>query len=109
MKKSTNHSTAYRESLYGETISQRDRVLGDLRRAGLLGVCSKVWYSTGVPNSRNYISTLRAERHHIVSVVCADDHGPTYRRYVLFHGPERVCNACPWQPAQLELINAART
>lgn len=89
-------------------LTQRDRVLRDLRAAGLRGVCSHTWYSSALPNSRNEISRLRAERHHIVTVVCADDHGPAYRRYVLFHGPERVCNSCPWGPRQLELLGIAQ-
>ena len=84
-------------------LSQRDRVEGDLHEAGARGVCSLFWYRTAAPNSRNVISVLRASGYHIESGVCSDEHGPAYRRYVLVHGPESTCPACPWTPAQLEL------
>jgi hypothetical protein len=87
-----------------DTLTQRDRVLGDLRAAGLRGVCSESWYKSALPNSRNYISALRAERHHIVSFTCGDDHGPNFARYLWLHGPQKTCPKCPWSPRQLELI-----
>lgn len=75
-------------------MSQKEKVLYDLKEAGLLGVCAEHWYRGAIPNSRNRIGELRREGHHIASAPCGDDHGPGYARYVLLHGPERSCGRC---------------
>lgn len=84
-------------------LSQRDRVETDLREAGAAGVCSLYWYRSAVPNSRNAISVMRAQGYHIVTEVCADEHGPVYRRYKLIHDAGRRCSTCSGTPEQLAL------
>lgn len=86
--------------------TQRQRVLEELHAAGERGVCSTQWYATGIPNSRNVLSVLRAEGFHIDSATCPDHHGAPFARYRLRHGPERECVGCRHHPAQLTLDEA---
>jgi hypothetical protein len=94
-------------SSVNEGLSQRERIEADLRRAGDDGVCSLTWYQTAAPNARNMISVMRAAGHHIEASVCADDHGPAYRRYVMLHDNSRRCPTCPGMPQQLALTEAS--
>ncbi len=77
-------------------MSQKDRVLADLREAGEQGVCSSHWYRGYIPNARNRIGELEQEGFVIASAPCADEHGPAFFRYWLTFDPERT-------PVQAEL------
>ena len=75
-------------------MSQKDRVLYALQRAGLEGVNDRHFYETHVPNARNRVGELLDEGYHIASFTQPID-GTPYSRYVLIHGPERLCSKCP--------------
>lgn len=77
-------------------MTQTERVLAELRAAGLAGRCSSWFYANALPHARNRISVeLKRQGYCIVSAPCGDDHGDThFNRYTLLHGPERTCPTC---------------
>jgi len=80
-------------------MSQKDRVLVDLRAAGEDGVCSSHWYRTFIPNARNRIGELADEGHIIESQPCKDKHEAAFYRYWLV-----VNDEVPLAQAELELV-----
>lgn len=75
-------------------MSQKERVLYTLQRAGLEGVNDHHFYETRIPNARNRVGELLDEGYHIASFADPRD-GTSYAKYVLIHGPERLCPKCP--------------
>ena len=73
-------------------MSQKERMLHDLRLAGHEGVCSSHWYATGIPNSRNRVGELDKLGYVIRSEPCRDHEAgaPAYHRYILTREPAPV-------------------
>lgn len=78
-------------------MTQADRVLAMLRRAGADGLCSRELYRGDehgpLPNGRNRIAVELRDRGFLIARgPCRDhDHGEAgYYRYVIEHDPERV-------------------
>ncbi len=78
-------------------MTQRDRVLYELERAGLAGVSDRVFYiERRLPNARTRVGELLDEGYHI-GTFPDPDNGPheRYVKFALIHGPGRLCAKCP--------------